>query len=204
MTIDPKQWFTVPDSELKDQDGEPNGIFNIDARFTDHPVLNVEKSRIARHNVYDLAPCLHMRILHNADGDPLQIKNSVSHVMRFDKGEDTRVASYVPGINGPVLHYDGSAGMGKEEFQAAIRDILRCWAAWQHYQNFRESPVHPMEKKALEIIEQMPTSQRPGVVMVDVGGKIEARVIPQVDQDDDDDEQPARRSAPRKRGKKAA
>src|SRR5688572_15203797 len=198
MTIDTKQWFPVPDSELMDQDGEPTGIFNIDARFTDHPILNVEKSRAARHNVYDLGPCLHMRILHNSDGDPVLVKNGTSHVMRFDKGEDTRVASQRPGPAGnPVLHYDGSPGMGKEEFEAAIRDILRCWAAWQHYQLFREAPVHPLERKALEIIDQMPTSKRPGVVMVDVGGKIEAREIEQSDGDEDDDV-PVR-PAPRKR-----
>lgn len=199
MKIDTKKWFPVPDSELMDQDDEPTGIFNIEARFTDHPILNVEKSRAARHNVYDQGPCLHMRVLHNSDGDPVQIKNSTSHVMRFDKGEDTRVASQKPGPAGnPVLHYDGSPGMGKEEFEAAIRDIVRCWAAWQHYQKFREAPVTPLEARAMELIAQMPSAQTPGVIMVDVGGKLQARKIDQ-DDEEEEDNRPRRRPTPKKR-----
>lgn len=199
MTIDPKQWFQVSDSELMDQDGEPTGVFNIDARFADHPILNVEKSRIARHNVYDLGPCLHMRILKNGDGTKA-VKNGTSHVMRFDKGEDTRVASQQPGPAGNlVLHYDGCEGMGKEAFEAAIRDIVRCFDAWQHYQHFRESPVTPLEVKAMAIIERMPSANRPSI-MVDVGGKLVAREIER-EHDDDDEEQPEQPARPA-RGKK--
>lgn len=202
MTIDTKQWFPVPDSELKDQDGEPTGVFNIEARFTDHPILNIEKSRIARHNVYDLGICLHQRILYNSDLEPLQIKNSISHVMRFDKGEDTRIPSQKPGPNGNmVLHYDGCPGMGKEEFDKAVKDIVRCWSAWVHYQNFRESTVTPLEEKAMRIIDAMPTSGRPGVVMVEIDGKLQPREFEQ--DGEEEEEKPAPRIAKTKRSKAA-
>ena len=203
MTIDPKKWFPVSDSEILNQDGEPTGIYNIEARFADHPILNVPKSKIARHNVYDLGPCLHMRILFNNDGGKA-FKNGTSHVMRFDKGEDTRVASQQPGPGGNlVLHYDGSEGMGKEDFEAAIRDIVRCFDAWQHYQKFREAPVTQMEEKALSLISQIPNAGR--TIIVNVGGKLQARAIEQErDEDDDEVEEPARPAKPTGRKKRAA
>ena len=197
MTADSKKWFTVPDSEMMDLDGEPTGIFNIEARFADHPILNVAKSKIARHNVYDLGPCLHMRILYTAD-HAQAIKNGTSHVMRFDKGPDERIASQQPGPGGNlVLHYDGPEGMGQEAFDAAKRDIARCWAAWEHYQAFRESPVTPLEALAIDHIVNMPSAARPSI-MVDVGGRLEAREIEREAIDDEDD-RPAR---PMPRGKK--
>lgn len=198
--IDEKKWFVVMDSELKDLNGEGTGVFNIEARFADHPILNVAKSKIARHNVYDLGPCLHMRILYNSDGGRA-VKNGTSHVMRFDKGEDMRVPSQQLGPGGNmVLHYDGPEGMGKEGFEAAMRDIMRCFDAWQHYQLFREAPVTPLEQKAMQIIETLP-SRRSTTIMVDKGGRLEPREIEQSDEDEDEDELPSR---PAPRGKKKA
>jgi hypothetical protein len=197
------KWFPVEDSELKNQDGEGTGVFNIDARFADHPILNVSKSRIARHNVYDLGPSLHMRILNNADGDPVQVKNGTTHVMRFDKGEDKRVASHVAGPGGNMLlHYEGPEGMGKEDFEAAVRDIIRCWPAWVHYQKFREAPVTLMEEKALAIIAAKPLVSG-GKIMVDVGGTLQARQI-EADEGEEDEQGPARPAPRGRRGKKAA
>lgn len=204
--IDKKQWFPVRDSLTNDEEG--NEFYNVEAKFSDHPILNVEKSRIARHNVYDLGIVLHTRVLRTAAGERA-IKNSSSHVMRFDKGEDTRVRSMQPGPEGnPVLHYDGSPGMGQEAFQAAVSDIMRCWEAWEHYQLFRKSPVHPMEEKALEVISQKPKLKT--VKMVDIGGTLVPLRPGEDDEDEDSDpsepeqiKQPSR-PAPKGRRSKAA
>lgn len=200
--VDPRQWFDVPDSELIDDNGNGTGVFNVQAKFADHHILNVEKSRAARHNVYDLGIVLHTKVMHLADGSPV-IKNSSSHVMRFDKGEDDRVASYRPGPDGKeVIHYDGREGMGQDAFNAAVRDITRCWDAWQHYQKFREAKVHPLELRALSIIDAKPMNSL-GTVMVDRGdGKLVARKVS--DDDDGDEDAPTQpRRAPARKSKKA-
>jgi hypothetical protein len=195
---DKKKWFDVPDSLIDDGESEP--YYNVQAKFADIPILNVEKSRIARHNVYDLGIVLHTKVLRGEDGAPAT-KNATSHVMRFDKGEDTRVASFRQGPDGKeVVHYDGCAGIGKEAFEAAMRDILRCWDAWQHYQKFREAPVHPMERKAMEIIGKRPSASV-GTVMVDRGDG--ALVAQKIDDDENLDEDEVSAPLPIKKARKA-
>lgn len=155
--VDKKKWFDVADSLFEDDDG--NEYYNVQAKFSDHAILNIEKSRAARKNVYEVGIVLHTKVMRQSDLTPA-IKNSSSHVMRFDKGEDTRVMSYRAGPDGKdIIHYDGKTGMGKEAFDAAVRDIMRCWDAWEHYQKFRTAPIHPMEEAALEIIRFKPLEQ---------------------------------------------
>ena len=45
--VDTKKWFDVPDSIFEDDDG--NEYYNVQAKFADHHILNVEKSKAARH-----------------------------------------------------------------------------------------------------------------------------------------------------------
>ena len=186
--IDKKKWFDVPDSIFEDDDG--NEFYNVQAKFSDHHILNVQKSQAARHNVNDVGIVLHMKVLRVTDASPA-LKNGTTHVMRFDKGEDKRVASYRPGPDGKeVIHYEGSGGMGQQAFEAAIRDIMRCWDAWCHYQKFRTAPVHPLEVKALDIISKKPLHQL-GTVIVDRGdGKLET-VHLEPDENDDPTEAPS-------------
>jgi hypothetical protein len=184
--IDKTKWFDILDSMFVDEDGDE--CFNVQAKFADHPILNVEKSKAARHNVYDLGIVLHTKVLRSNDASPA-LKNGTSHVMRFDKGEDTRKASYRQGPDGKeVVHYDGCPGMGKDAFDAAVKDIMRCWDAWQHYQLFRKAPVHPLEARALEIINSKPLSSL-GTLMVDRGDG--TLVAHQVENDEDGDEDAA-------------
>jgi hypothetical protein len=164
--VDKTKWFDVPDSVFVDEGGDE--YYNVQAKFADHPILNVEKSRAARHNVYDLGIVLHTKVLRLADANPA-IRNGTSHVMRFDKGEDTRVPSYRQGPDGKeVIHYDGTPGMGKAAFDAAVKDIMRCWDAWEHYQKFRKAPAHPLETRALELVSSKPMAAL-GTLMVDRG-----------------------------------
>jgi hypothetical protein len=183
--IDKKQWFDVADSLINDGEHEP--YHNVQAKFSDIPILNVEKSKAARHNVFDIGIALHTKVLRLADGTPA-FKNSTTHVLRFDKGQDTRVASYRPGPDGKeVIHYDGQTGMGKEAFDAAVRDIMRCWDAWEHYQKFRLAPVHPLETRAMELIAKKPISAL-GTVMVDRGDGQLVAFQPDTDDDADDED----------------
>jgi hypothetical protein len=186
--VDAKKWFDVKDSIFEDDDG--NEYYNVQAKFADHFILNVEKSKAARHNVWDVGIVLHTKVLRVTDASPA-IKNSSSHVMRFDKGEDRRVASYRPGPDGKeVIHYEGPEGMGQQAFEAAVRDIMRCWDAWSHYQKFRTAPVHPLETKALDIIRKRPLHEI-GTVIVDRGdGKLET-VHLEPDENDDTAEAPS-------------
>jgi hypothetical protein len=206
--VDPKKWFDVADSMFMDDDG--NEYYNVQAKFTDHYILNIEKSQEARHNVFDVGIVLHTKVLRVTDASPA-IKNSSSHVMRFDKGEDRRVASYRPGPDGKeVIHYEGSEGMGQQAFDAAVRDIMRCWDAWVHYQLYRTAPVHPLETKALDIIAKKPLHEL-GTVIVDRGdGKFETVRLETEDEDDDDPADapklpgPVRTAKPKPKRKKAA
>lgn len=163
MTNPKKQWFPVKDSLTKGERGK--SYFNVEARFSDHPVINVEKSKIARHNVYDFSIVLHTRVKRNAFDGPAQ-PNVSAQALRFDKG----------------------AKMGGPDFDAAKNAIVRCWDAWEHYQTWREAPVTTAEKMALEQIEAMPLAAL-GTVKVDVGGKlVDARRAGDESDDDDDDD----------------
>ena len=186
--VDSKKWFDVPDSIFIDDNG--NEYYNVQAKFADHFILNVQKSQAARHNVWDVGIVLHTKVLRITDATPA-IRNGTSHVMRFDKGEDLRVKSYRPGPDGKeVEHYDGPEGMGAQGFDAAVRDIIRCWDAWQHYQLFRTSPVHPLETKALDIISKKPLHVL-GTVIVDRGDGNFETVRLEPDEEDDPAEAPS-------------
>ncbi len=201
--IDKKRWFDVPDSLFEDDDG--NKHYNVKAKFSDHFILNVAKSKVARHNVYDIGICLHTKVVLQSDASPAK-DNGTSHVMRFDKGDDERISSYRPGPDGKeVIHYDGKPGMGKEAFDAAVRDIMRCWDAWEHYQKFRQAPVHPLEIEALALINEKPLDEI-GTLLVDRGNGVLERVKVDEDDHDDDDEEispPVRSSKPRGKARKA-
>ena len=169
MTNLKKQWFDVPDSLMRKPSG--NGfVHNIEARFSDHPAINVEKSKVARRAVYEWTIVLHTRVKYGPYGKA--VDNTSSHVMRFDKG----------------------AAMGEMDFNKAKAAIMRCWDAWQHYQTWREAPVTVAEQMALEQIEQAPLSSI-GTVKVSVGDKlVDARLSGddgEAEDSDDDDLMPA-------------
>lgn len=178
MSINKKQWFDVPDSFVKTENG---GYYNVEARFSDHPVLNPDKSRIARHNVYDFSIVLHTRVK-RATGDVPATKNMSAQALRFDKG----------------------AGMGKGDFETAKRHITRCWDAWEHYQLFREAPVSPLEASALDQILHAPP---PASLIVDKGGELVAHAIDDGEEREEEEEiveaKPAPKAAKAKKAKAA-
>jgi hypothetical protein len=166
-TQEKRKWFDVPDSLVKRENGEGT-YHNVEAGFSDHPVLNVEKSKLARRNVYDLSIVLHTRVK-RAMGDLPAVKNSSAQTIRFDKG----------------------TALGKLDFETAKAAIVRCWAAWEDYHFHRKALVTETEKWALRQINEMPL---PGKVLVDVGGKLVEydTVDPEeAEADDDDDDRPA-------------
>lgn len=164
MAINKKQWFDVPDSRVKREDGR--GLYyNVEARFSDHPVINVEKSKIARHNVYDFSIVCHTRVK-RAAGDAPAIKNMTSQALRFDKGK----------------------ALSKEGFEQAKSLIVRCLDAWEHYQLFREAPITEGERMALRQIGEMPLSSM-GRVLVDDGGKLVSHQIDDGEEPDEDDDE---------------
>jgi len=162
-----KQWFDVKDSLTKGERGKE--YYNVQARFSDHPVINVEKSKIARRNIYDYSIVLHTQVKRNAFDAPAQ-PNTSSQTLRFDKG----------------------SSMGGAEFEAAKAAIMRCWDAWEHYQTYRQAPVTVAEKMAMEQIERMPLSAL-GTVKVDIGGGrlVDARRAGDDDDGDDEDDGPS-------------
>jgi hypothetical protein len=147
MKMDKGRWFNAPDSLTESEDGKSE-YYNVEGRFADHPVLNPEKSRIARHNVYDIGIILHTRVK-KAAGDVAAQRNMSPVPIRFDKGDK----------------------LGMEDFERAKRAISRFREAWDHYQSFRRSPVTAPEQLALRQISEVPSSAT-GKVMVDMGGKL--------------------------------
>ena len=165
MPIEKRKWFDVRDSLVKRENGE--GTFcNVEARFSDHPVLNLAKSKEVRRNVYDLSIVLHTRVK-RAMGDLPAVKNMSAHVLRFDKGK---------------------AAIDKTDFETYKASIVRCWDAWKDYQLHRQAAVTDMETWALKQINEMPL---PGKVLVNVGGQLVEydTVDPDEAEEDDDDEQ---------------
>lgn len=185
VPIDKRKWFDVPDSLVDREDGE-GSYYNVEARFADHPVLNPEKSRIARHNVYDLGIVLHTRVK-RVGGDVAAQKNMSARVLRFDKGDK----------------------LSETDFATAKKEIKRCWEAWEHYQRFRRSPVTAAERLALTQIAAAP--QKSTGVLVDMGGELvpyEADPDAGIDEEQIEEEQRASLAKivkkPRKQPKKKA
>ncbi len=171
MTVDSKKWFDVPDSRSRDLDDKPDAYCNVEARFSDHPILDVRASKAARHNVYFYGPVLHMRVKRTSLGAKA-IKNASSFVMRFDKGfEDIRIEQGIGPQGNTVPVRVGKTGMGKEDFDRACKLIVRCWEAWEYYQQFRKSRVTELEEHAIEVISQSPGRVK-GRIMVDRKGQI--------------------------------
>jgi len=74
--------------------------------------------------------------------------------------------------------------MGQQAFDAAVRDIVRCWDAWQQLPEIPYSSSPSLEVKALDIIAKKPLHQL-GTVIVDRGeGKLE---MVHLDPDEEDD-----------------
>jgi hypothetical protein len=170
MAINKKQWFDVPNSMTKREDGK-GSYYNVDARFSDHPVINIEQSRIARHNVYEFSIVLHTRVK-RAMSDARAQPNMSAQAIRFDKG----------------------ATLGGDAFEAAKLLLVRCWDAWEHYQKFREAPVSASEELALHQIEvQRNRDLAPSKLTVSVGGQLVERDLESGDDyiEDVDDEQPS-------------
>lgn len=159
--INKRQWFDVSDSLTTREDGKGE-YCNVEARFADHPVLNPEKSRIKRANVYDIGIVLLTRVK-RGPGDVKAQPNMSSQVLRFDKGER----------------------QGAENFISAKKAIDRCRPAWDHYQLFRKSPVTDTERLALRQVEAEP--ETPTGVLVDVEGEL-VRMDFDEDADDRDDD----------------
>ncbi len=185
--IDSKQWFDVPDSKTKDESGEGGFFYNVEARFADHPILDVKASKAKRHNVYFYGPVLHMRIKKTSLGAKA-IKNAHSVVMRFDKGhEDIRIEAGIGPQGNSIPVRVGSPGMGKEDFDRACKLIVRCWEAWEHYQKFRKSVVTELEQHALEIISQAPSKLKGRIMAGRDGGILEVDDVHDEQIDDDPD-----------------
>lgn len=182
-TIDKKKWFDVPDSGSKDDQGET--FYNVEARFGDHPILDVKASKAARHNVYFYGPVLHIRVKRTSL-NVRAINNCHSVVMRFDKGEeDIRIEQGIAPNGQSVPARVGKPGMGKDDFNRACKLIVRCWDAWEHYQKFRKSVVTPFEQEALRIISQSPNKMK-GRIMVDRDGR--AIEVDDISHDRDEDD----------------
>lgn len=185
MPINKKKFHDVEDSWVDREDGK-GGYYNVQARFSDHPVINPGKSQIARHNVYDFAIVLHTRVKRTM-GDAKAQENLTAQTIRFDKGKR----------------------LGSDDFEKAKALIVRCWDAWEYYQQYREAPVTESEQTALHQIElQRAHSLAPGKVLVDVGGVMVERDLDpdSEDRDEEEDEEPVRRpakAAPAAKPKKA-
>lgn len=145
--IDKNQWFDCPDSLVKRPENEGGSYYNVQGRFADHPVINIAKSRIARHNVHDFSITFYKRVLTALEGPAT--KNSHPHPIRFDKG----------------------IGMRQEDFDIARRTIQANPDAWAHYCKFRQAPVTDLERMALGQIDRAPLSSM-GKVLVDVDGEL--------------------------------
>lgn len=152
--INPKnKWFLVPDSLTDHESGKPEDRFyNVEARFRDHPVLDVAASEIERHNVYKPGIACEQRVIKAAIGTPA-VKNMTPHVLRFDKG--------------PKLP--------RVDFDACVAVIKRCWDAWQHYQTFREAPVTREEERAVALIMRGPRPDE--IMMADANGRLTKVII---------------------------
>jgi hypothetical protein len=170
VAINPKKrWFDVPDSLTKEDlgNGKFREYYNVEARFADHPVLDMPASVKARHNVYRFSIVCEQRIKRAAIGAPA-VKNMTPYVLRFDKG----------------------SGLPRQDFDAAKAVIQRCWEAWLHYQTYREAPITPDEARAVELINRGPA---PDTVMV----MTSAGLLPfkvddgEVREDEDEDDEDA-------------
>jgi hypothetical protein len=159
--INKKQWFDLPDSLTKTEDGKSE-YYNVEGRFRDHPVINVAKSRIMRHNVYEWSITFETRIK-RAAADAPAVKNLHSTPIRFDKGSELQ----------------------QTEFERALAAIRRGWDAWQHYQKFREAPVTDAERQALQIITDQPAPQ---TLMVDTGSGLKPVKLDDDEERDEDDD----------------
>jgi hypothetical protein len=167
--IDKNKWFDVTDSGSKNDQGEI--FFNVEARFGDHPIIDVHASNIARHAVYFYGPVLHMRVKRTSL-NVSAIKNCYSVVMRFDKGApDIRIEQGIAPNGQSVPSRVGKEGMDKEAFNRACKLIARCWDAWEYYQKFRKAAVTELEQEAVAIISQSPNKVK-SRLMVDREGKI--------------------------------
>lgn len=168
MAINKKKFYPVPDSLVEREDGHGK-YYNVEARFSDHPVINPDKSRIARHNVYDFSIVLHTRV-RRVMGDAAAQPNMSAQPIRFDKGKALR----------------------GDDFERCKALIMRCWEAWTAFQAFREAPVTPGEQIALHQIELLRAHrQAPGKVMVDIGGGqlVERSLDPDDEGNEEDDEE---------------
>ena len=177
--IDKREWFDVPDSLVMRED-EKGTYHNVEARFADLPVINVEKSRIARHNVYDLSTVLHTRVK-RIMGDARAQPNMSAQPIRFDKDKQ-----------------------GQSDFEAIKGMIMRCWDAWRHYQLYREAPITPSEELALHQIELQRNRQAvPGRVTVDIGGELVERRVDDSEDDNSNETEEVVLKRPRGRPPKA-
>lgn len=173
MTIDKKKWFPLEDSKTRDEKGRiiPDSEANVEARFADHPILDVKASKAARRNVYFYGPVLHLRVIKTSLG-VRAVKNSHSYVLRFDKGpEDIRIESGIGPLGNSIPVRIGNPGMAKEDFDRACKLIVRCWEAWEYYQKFRQSAVTELELHCLEIISQTPNKLK-GRLLVGRDGNV--------------------------------
>jgi hypothetical protein len=162
--INPKnKWFLVPDSLTDHESGKPEDRFyNVEARFRDHPILDVRASEIERHNVYKHGISCEQRVIKAAIGTPA-IKNMTPKVLRFDKG----------------------AKLPRVDFEACVATIRRCWDAWQHYQAFRLAPVMPEEARAIALIERGPKPDE--ITMRDANGQLTKVIIDDGEEPEDDE-----------------
>lgn len=178
--INKKQWFDLPDSLTKTEDGKSE-YYNVEGRFRDHPVINVEKSRIKRHNVYEFSIVFETR-LKRAAADAHAVKNMAPIPIRFDKGTELQ----------------------QTEFERAVAAIRRGWSAWLHYQQFREAPVTENERVAIKLIDEQPAPQ---VLMVDTGNGLKPVKLDDdepTDEDENEDDETAAGNGAGGSGKKAS
>jgi hypothetical protein len=132
----------------------------------DHPVINIPKSKEARHNVYDLSIVLQTRVK-RAMGDMPAVKNMVGQAIRFDKGK----------------------ALCKEDFDVAKVLIVRAGRPGRITSSTARRRSLKMEKWALKQINEMPL---PGRALVDVGGQlVEHDTVDPEESEEDDDERPA-------------
>jgi hypothetical protein len=167
MKVDPKKWFHVEDSKVRDPDSG-SFFYNVEARFADHPILDVDASRRARRNVYFYGVVMHTRVLKANDGAKA-IANCTSHVMRLDKGRDETRHIPATGPEGNTTTTRvGKSGLPREEVDRCIATIKRCPEAWNYYQQFRKAPVTELETEILKIISQMP--EKRNIPVIDAHG----------------------------------
>ncbi len=192
--IDKKKWFDIPDSKTKGDDG--NVFYNVEARFADHPVVNIPASKkIGLGSVYDLVPQLHMHVKKNIFGNRA-IVNSTSVVFQFQKGRDeTAATTQVIGPTGAMVpNRVGKVGLSKADIDRLASLIMRCREAWEHYQKFRQAPIWPLEEDVVKIIAQKPKAAKGVLVIAGRTGRTDSKGEPvydliEYDQLNDDNEE---------------